>query len=242
MSYEQSPMSKILETIADRLVDMHLSNNRRFDELAAQLEALLPAKVGEQLSLLAIVTASEPTVVPNEDEAMPVVDARPPLIADPSWEVLACCPSCTTKAYTEKGVEEMFGYRTPAGRKTIVQSWCRYCRTDGKDKTEAMPVVEPVIVQDEPVIVQDEPSPRKRKAPTYWSKTDSQAAAFTAAATAARNSIPPLAYRLANDTLTPSERAGLMSRVEVLEGKHKAAKRVKLLGYVHPPTKPKGDK
>ena len=172
MSYEQSPMSKILETIADRLVDMHMSNNRRFDELAAQLEALLPAKVGEQLSLLAIVTASEPTVVPNEDEAMPVV---------------------------------------------------------------------------EPMIVQDEPSPRKRKAPTYWSKTDSQAAAFTAAATAARNSIPPLAYRLANDTLTPSERAGLLSRVEVLEAKHKAAKsdyqkRVKLLGYVHPPTKPKGDK
>ena len=80
MGYEQSPMSKILETIADRLVDMHLSNNRRFDELAAQLEALLPAKVGEQLSLLAIVTASEPTVVPNEDEAMPVVE--PTIVQD----------------------------------------------------------------------------------------------------------------------------------------------------------------
>ena len=80
MGYEQSPMSKILETIADRLVDMHLSNNRRFDELAAQLEALLPTKVGEQLSLLAIVTASEPTVVPNEDEAMPVVE--PTIVQD----------------------------------------------------------------------------------------------------------------------------------------------------------------
>lgn len=147
MSHEQSPMSKILETIADRLVDMHLSNNRRFDELAAQLEALLPAKVGEQLSLLAIVTAPE-AVVPNEDEAMPVVDARPPLVADPSWEVLASCPSCATKAYTEAGIGEMFGYRTPAGRNTIRQSWCRWCRSDGKDKPE--PVVEPVIVQDEP--------------------------------------------------------------------------------------------
>jgi hypothetical protein len=221
---DNSEMMKVLETIADRLVDMHLSNNRRFDELAAQLEARLPAKVGEQLSLLAIVTAAE-AVVPNEDEAMPVVETQPPLVADPSWEVLASCPSCSTKAYTEKGVEEMFGYRTPAGRETIRQSWCRYCRTDGKDKTPKS----------------------NRKAPTYWSKTDSQAAAFTAAATAARNAILPLAYRLANDTLTPSERAGLMSRVEVLEGKHKAAKsdyqkRVKQLGYVHPPTKPKGDK
>lgn len=153
MNHEDSQMIDILETIADRLLDIHLLYNRRFDELAAQIESRLPAKVGEQLSLLAIVTAPE-AVVPNEDEAMPVVDARPPIVADPSWEVLASCPSCTTKAYTEKGVEEMFGYRTPAGRKTIVQSWCRYCRTDGKDKTE--PVVELVIVQDEP-------SPRKKQ-------------------------------------------------------------------------------
>jgi hypothetical protein len=113
MGYEQSPMSKILETIADRLVDMHLSNNRRFDELAAQLEALLPAKVGEQLSLLAIVTASEPTVVPNEDEAMPV---------------LASCPTCDTKAYTEAGIEDFFGWRKMDDGKTIRQSWCRECR------------------------------------------------------------------------------------------------------------------
>ena len=136
MGYEQSPMSKILETIADRLVDMHLSNNRRFDELAAQLDALMAVKADDQLSLLDMVKAAAPkAVVPNEDEAMPVVEAQLPLVADPSWEVLASCPSCTTKAYTEKGVEEMFGYRTPAGRKTIVQSWCRYCRTAGKDQT-----------------------------------------------------------------------------------------------------------
>jgi hypothetical protein len=78
-------------------------------------------------------------VVPNEDEAMPV---------------LASCPSCDTKAYTEAGIYDFFGYRTPKGRETIRQSWCRECRTDGKDKTKVMPVVEPVIVQDEP-------SPRK---------------------------------------------------------------------------------
>ena len=155
MSHEDSQMMKILETIADRLIDMHLSNNRRFDELAAQIESRLPAKVGEQLSLLAIVTAPE-AVVPNEDEAMPVVDAQPPLVADPNWKPLASCPSCPIKAYTEAGIQEMFGYRTPAGRNTIRQSWCRWCRTDGKDKPE--PVVESVV---EPVIVQDEPAPRK---------------------------------------------------------------------------------
>ena len=155
MNHEDSQIMKILETIADRLIDMHLSNNRRFDELAAQIESRLPAKAGEQLSLLAIVTAPE-AVVPNEDEAMPVVETPPWVVADPSWQPLASCPSCNTKAYTEKGVEEMFGYRTPAGRNTIRQSWCRWCRTDGKDKPE--PVVEPVV---EPVIVQDEPAPRK---------------------------------------------------------------------------------
>ena len=136
MSHEQSPMMEILETIADRLVDMHLANQRQFAELRSELEARLPAKADDQLSLLDMVKAAAPeAVVPNEDEAMPVVEAQLPLVADPSWEVLASCPSCTTKAYTEKGVEEMFGYRTPAGRKTIVQSWCRYCRIDGKGET-----------------------------------------------------------------------------------------------------------
>ena len=136
MNHEDSQMMKVLETIADRLVDMHLANQRQFAELRSELEARLPAKADDQLSLLDMVKAAAPeAVVPNEDEAMPVVEAQLPLVADPSWEVLASCPSCTTKAYTEKGVEEMFGYRTPAGRKTIVQSWCRYCRIDGKGET-----------------------------------------------------------------------------------------------------------
>jgi len=73
MNHEDSQMMKILETIADRLIDMHLANQRQFAELRSELEARLPAKVGEQLSLLAIVTGPE-AVVPNEDEAMPVVE------------------------------------------------------------------------------------------------------------------------------------------------------------------------
>ena len=227
-SRDEWTVKELVETLhakvddLERKLDAQLKLN---DSIQWHLHAIVLHLTGDRAALTAFVMASEPTVVPNEDEAMPV---------------LASCPQCDTKAYTEAGIADFFGWRKMEDGKTIVQSWCRECRSSGKDKTEAMPVVEPVIVQDEP-------SPRKRKAPTYWSKTDSQAAAFTAAATAARNSIPPLAYRLANDTLTPSERAGLMSRVEVLEGKHKAAKsdyqkRVKLLGYVHPPTKPKGDK
>jgi hypothetical protein len=113
-----SEMMKVLETIADRLVDMHLSNNRRFDDLAAQLEALLAVDAGHQLPLFAVAAAAPASVVPNEDEAMPVVDET----------LLASCPPCGTTAYTDGEVELFFGYRTPAGKPTIVQSWCRECR------------------------------------------------------------------------------------------------------------------
>jgi hypothetical protein len=115
---DNSEMMKILETIADRLVDMHLSNNRRFDDLAAQLEALLAVDAGHQLPLFAVAAAAPASVVPNEDEAMPVVDET----------LLASCPPCGTTAYTDGEVELFFGYRTPAGKPTIVQSWCRECR------------------------------------------------------------------------------------------------------------------
>lgn len=169
-SRDEWTVKELVETLhakvddLERKLDAQLKLN---DSIQWHLHAIVLHLTGDRAALTAFAMASEPTVVPNEDEAMPV---------------LASCPSCATKAYTEKGVEEMFGYRTPAGRKTIVQSWCRYCRTDGKHKTEVMPVVEPVIVQDEP-------SPRKHKA-----------------------------------------------------AKSNYQKRVKLLGYVHPPTKPKGDK
>ena len=140
MNHEDSQMMKILETIADRLIDMHLANQRQFAELRSELEARLPAKAGEQLSLLAIVTAPE-AVVPNEDEGMPVV-------ADPSWQGPACCPQCDTKADTLTDIADFFGWRKMENGKTIVQSWCRECRSSGKHPTE--PVVEPTIVQDEP--------------------------------------------------------------------------------------------
>jgi hypothetical protein len=108
-----SEMMKVLETIADRLVDMHLSNNRQFDEL----KALLAVEAGGQLPLFAVAAAAPASVVPNEDEAMPVTEP-----------LLASCPACGTTAYTETDVQTFFGYRTPAGRETIVQSWCRACR------------------------------------------------------------------------------------------------------------------
>jgi hypothetical protein len=115
-------MMKVLETIADRLVDMHLSNNRQFDELNRKLDALLALKADDQLSLFAMVAAGPALVVPNEDEAMPV--------AEPATRpyVLASCPACKTEVTNEADVETLFGYRTPAGRETIVQSWCRECR------------------------------------------------------------------------------------------------------------------
>ena len=115
---DNSEMMKVLETIADRLVDIHLSNGRQFDELNRKLEALLAVEAGDQLSLFAMVAAGPASVVPNEDEAMPVVEET----------LLACCPTCGTTAYTDADVERFFGYRTPAGKPTIVQSWCRECR------------------------------------------------------------------------------------------------------------------
>jgi hypothetical protein len=134
--------------------------------------------------------ASEPTVVPNEDEAMPV---------------LASCPQCDTKAYTEAGIADFFGWRTMADGKTIVQSWCRECRSSGKDKTE--PVVEPTIVQDEP-------SPRKRNKATLWSKMDAQACAFAKAYTQARNEMMQYKVKLDNESLAPSVRAHLQTKYE----------------------------
>jgi hypothetical protein len=102
-------MMTVLETVADRLTDMHLSNNRQFDEL----KALVAVRAGDQLPLFAVAAAAPASVVPNEDEAMPV---------------LASCPTCGKTVYDEYDVEQEFGYRTPSGRETIVQSWCRECR------------------------------------------------------------------------------------------------------------------
>jgi len=86
----------------------------KVDCLNRKMDALLAAKTDDQPTLLAMVAAGPALeVVPNEDEAMPV---------------LASCPTCGTTVYDENDVEQEFGYRTPAGRPTIVQSWCRECR------------------------------------------------------------------------------------------------------------------
>ena len=90
----------------------------KLDSMNRKLDALLAAKTDDQTALLAMVAAGPALVVPNEDEAMPVVDET----------LLASCPTCGTTAYTDADVERFFGYRTPAGRETIVQSWCRGCR------------------------------------------------------------------------------------------------------------------
>ena len=91
----------------------------KVDCLNRKMDALLAAKTDDQPTLLAMVAAGPALeVVPNEDEAMPVVDET----------LLASCPPCGTTAYTDGEVELFFGYRTPTGRETIVQSWCRECR------------------------------------------------------------------------------------------------------------------
>jgi len=91
----------------------------KVDCLNRKMDALLAIKADDQPTLLAMVAAGPALdVVPNEDEAMPVVDET----------LLASCPTCGTTAYTDGEVELFFGYRTPTGRETIVQSWCRECR------------------------------------------------------------------------------------------------------------------
>ena len=95
----------------ERKLDAQLKRN---EAISWQLHAIILHLTGDRAALTAFVMASEPTVVPNEDEAMPV---------------LASCPCCEHKeATTAEQVEELFGYRTMADGKTIVQSWCRECR------------------------------------------------------------------------------------------------------------------
>ena len=143
-SRDEWTVKELVETLhakvddLERKLDAQLKLN---DSIQWHLHAIVLHLTGDRAALTAFVMASEPTVVPNEDEAMPV---------------LASCPQCDTKAYTEAGIADFFGWRKMEDGKTIVQSWCRECRSSGKDKTEAMPVVEPVIVQDEP-------SPRKKQ-------------------------------------------------------------------------------
>jgi predicted transcriptional regulator len=92
----------------------------KVDCLNRKMDALLAIKTDDQPTLLAMVAAGPALeVVPNEDEAMPVAEPKPGY---------AYCRTCELQARTAAEVERDFGYRTPAGRETIVQSWCRECR------------------------------------------------------------------------------------------------------------------
>ena len=194
-SRDEWTVKELLETMHEKVNDLERKLDAQLklnDIIQWHLHAIVLHLTGNRDALTAFVMASEPTVVPNEDEAMPV---------------LASCPQCDTKAYTEAGIADFFGWRKMEDGKTIVQSWCRECRSSGKDKTEAMPVVEPVIVQDEP-------SPRKRNKATLWSKMDAQACAFAKAYTQARNEMMQYKVKLDNESLAPSVRAHLQTKYE----------------------------
>ena len=198
-SRDEWTVKDLVETLHAKVDDLERKLDAQLTVNASiqwHLNAIILHLAGDRAALTAFVMASEPTVVPNEDEAMPV---------------LAYCNTCKLTATTDADVESLFGYRTPRGRPTIVQSWCRECRSAGKDKK------------------------RTKKSPTPWSKMCPKAEAYAAAVTRAKNQIPPLQYRLDNDQLTPSERADLQRRVDTLTTKSKAAKkeynaRIKELG------------
>ena len=93
----------------ERKLDAQLKLN---DSIQWHLNAIVLYLTGDRAALTAVAMASEPTVVPNEDEAMPVV---------------ATCPPCA-KTATADTVVALFGYRPTEKRPLRVQSWCRECR------------------------------------------------------------------------------------------------------------------
>ena len=200
-SRDEWTVKELVETLhakvddLERKLDAQLKLN---DSIQWHLHAIVLHLTGDRAALTAFVMASEPTVVPNEDEAMPV---------------LASCPTCDTKAYTEAGIDDFFGYRTPEGRETIVQSWCRECRK-----------------------LEQATSPRK--SPTYWSKMCPIAKAHSKTVQSARKMQKQLKAKL-ETKLSPSERAAYETRLtaeQQVESKHKSFynTRIAELGYVHP--------
>jgi hypothetical protein len=113
MTLEETVVMTMLAKLDGKLDAMHDYNKARFAAIQSMLHAVVLRITDQGAALDTHVLAMEPTVVPNEDEAMPV---------------LASCPQCDTKAYTEAGIADFFGWRTMADGKTIVQSWCRECR------------------------------------------------------------------------------------------------------------------
>ena len=118
MTLEETVVMTMLAKLDGKLDAMHDYNKARFAAIQSMLHAVVLRITDQGAALDTHVLAMEPTVVPNEDEAMPV---------------LASCPQCDTKAYTEAGIEDFFGWRKMEDGKTIRQSWCRECRSlEGK--------------------------------------------------------------------------------------------------------------
>ena len=200
-SRDEWTVKELVETLhakvddLERKLDAQLKLN---DSIQWHLHAIVLHLTGDRAALTAFVMASEPTVVPNEDEAMPV---------------LASCPQCDTKAYTEAGIADFFGWRRMEDGKTIVQSWCRECRK-----------------------LEQATSPRKK--PTFWSKMCPIAKAHSKTVQSARKMQKQLKAKL-ETKLSPSERAAYETRLiaeQQVESKHKSFynTRIAELGYVHP--------
>jgi hypothetical protein len=193
---KEDEMSQIDESVED-LCLLIKSLHEEMSTVHRKVDVLLAIKTDNTEALREMV-ASGPAldVVPNEDEAMPV---------------LASCPTCNHTVYDEYDVEQEFGYRTPTGRETIVQSWCRKCRA-----------------------LEQATSPRKRAKAISWSKMDAQACAFAKAYTQARNEMKAYAVKMSAEGLAPSVRANLVAKYEAKraeQAKHKSEynKRVAVL-------------
>ena len=81
-----------------------------------KVDVLLALHTNNTEALRDMVATGPVLVVPNEDEAAPVV---------------ATCPCCS-KTATAETVEDLFGHRRmhPTDTETRVQSWCRACRSE----------------------------------------------------------------------------------------------------------------
>ena len=114
-SRDEWTVKELVETLHAKVDDLERKLDaqlKRNEAISWQLHAIILHLTGDRAALTAFVMASEPTVVPNEDEAMPVV---------------ATCPPCA-KTATADTVVALFGYRPTEKRPLRVQSWCRECR------------------------------------------------------------------------------------------------------------------
>lgn len=189
-------LCELIKALHTEMLEMRAEMQRGFD-------VLLAVKTDDTETLRKMIVSAPPAVVPFEDETAPVVEPLP---------VLASCPCCSKKAIMEVQIEQLFGYRTMADGKTIVQSWCRECRAlEGKT------------------------SPRRKRAKAVaWSKMDAQACAFAKAYTQTRNEMLEYEAKAKNEAHSPAVRAQYQAKADAKrkeQAKHKSEynKRVAVL-------------